>query len=259
MINYDLPLQSEFQDFKHLNQSFLVGAILLSRLINERTDTGWVMEEITRLSLKVGTSDAPQFEILRALRSEGFCGATDYYTYSNSAIETVLRTKKGIPISLAVVVMAIGDQLQIECHGINFPGHFLVKVNELLIDPFTMEPLDGGLMQDWLHQSGASEKDAFKVAKPIDLLLRMLNNLRALAVAQKDFNKALDFSAYQLLLVDEPFVIHLGRIDLWDKAGLPSMAKKEIEFALALSPSQEYKAMLTQRLASLDIGNAKLH
>ena len=259
MINYDLPLQSEFQDFKHLNQSFLVGAILLSRLINERTDTGWVMEEITRLSLKVGTSDAPQFEILRALRSEGFCGATDYYTYSNSAIETVLRTKKGIPISLAVVVMAIGDQLQIECHGINFPGHFLVKVNELLIDPFTMEPLDGGLMQDWLHQSGASEKDAFRVAKPIDLLLRMLNNLRALAVAQEDFNKALDFSAYQLLLVDEPFAIHLGRIDLWDKAGLPSMAKKEIEFALALAPSQEYKAMLNQRLASLDIGNAKLH
>lgn len=259
MINYDLPLQSEFQEFKRLNQSFLVGAILLSRLINERTDTAWVMEEITRLSLKVGISDAPQFEILRALRSEGFCGATDYYTYSNSAIETVLRTKKGIPISLAVVVMAIGGQLQIECHGINFPGHFLVKVNGLLIDPFTMKPLDGGLMQDWLHQSGASEKDGFKVAKPIDLLLRMLNNVRALAVAQEDFNKALDFSAYQLLLVDEPFVIHLGRIDLWDKAGLPSMAKKEIEFALALAPSQEYKVMLNQRLASLDIGNAKLH
>ena len=259
MINYDLPLQSEFQEFKRLNQSFLVGAILLSRLINERTDTAWVMEEITRLSLKVGISDAPQFEILRALRSEGFCGATDYYTYSNSAIETVLRTKKGIPISLAVVVMAIGDQLQIKCHGINFPGHFLVKVNGLLIDQFTMKSLDSGLMQDWLHQSGVPEKDAFKIAKPIDLLLRMLNNVRALAVAQEDFNKALDFSAYQLLLVDEPFVIHLGRIDLWDKAGLPSMAKKEIEFALALAPSQEYKAMLNQRLASLDIGNAKLH
>ncbi|MGY8844085.1 MAG: transglutaminase family protein [Gammaproteobacteria bacterium] len=259
MINYNLPLQSEFQEFKHLNQSFLVGAILLSRLINEHTDTAWVMEEITRLSLKVGISDAPQFEILRALRSEGFCGATDYYTYSNSAIETVLKTKKGIPISLAVVVMAIGDQLQIKCHGINFPGHFLVKVNGLLIDPFTMKSLDSGLMQDWLHQSGVPEKDAFKIAKPIDLLLRMLNNLRALAVAQEDFNKALDFSAYQLLLVDEPFVIHLGRIDLWDKAGLPSMAKKEIEFALALAPSQEYKIMLNQRLASLDIGNAKLH
>lgn len=260
MINYDLPLQTEFQDFKRLNQSCLIGAILVSELLNERINKDWVVEEITRLSLQVRSSEVPPLEILRSLSLEGFSGATNYYAYDNSAIENVLSTKKGIPISLAMIIIAVADKLQVECFGVNFPGHFLVQFNGLLADPFTMQPIGDELMQHWLRQSGLSRKDAFKVARPIDVVLRMLNNLRALAIGQDDFNKALDFSAYQLLLVDDPFPVHLGRIELWAKLGLPSMAKKEIEFALALAaPSPEAESLLAQRLHSLGDWKTTLH
>jgi regulator of sirC expression with transglutaminase-like and TPR domain len=258
-MNYDLPLQPEFKDFKRLNQSCLTGAMLVSQLLNNNTNNVWIIEEIARLSLQVRSSKESPLEILRKLGLEGFSGATNYYTYDNSAIETVLRTKKGIPISLAVVLIAVADELQVECYGVNFPGHFLVQLGELLADPFTMEPISDELTQQWLRQSGLSREDAFKVAGPVDIVVRMLNNLLSLAIGKSDFNKALDFSAYQLLLVDDPFPVHFGRIDLWAKLGLPSMAKKEIEFALALAPSPEAESLLAKRLQSLSDWKKKLH
>ena len=72
---------------------------------------------------------------------EGFSGnVRDYYDPANSYLNRVLEYKVGIPITLAIVHIALGQRLQIPVHGVNFPGHFLVKYgteNRLLIDPFT--------------------------------------------------------------------------------------------------------------------------
>ncbi len=59
---------------------------------------------------------------------EGFSGnVRDYYDPANSYLNRVIEHKVGIPITLAIVHIALGQRLQIPVFGVNFPGHFLVK------------------------------------------------------------------------------------------------------------------------------------
>lgn len=64
----------------------------------------------------------------------------DYYNPLNSNLTYVLLNKRGIPISLASVLMLIGRRLGMNIEGCNFPGHFLAKLNFenniILIDCF---------------------------------------------------------------------------------------------------------------------------
>lgn len=56
-------------------------------------------------------------------------GATeDYYNPANSNLVYVIREKRGIPISLACILMLTGKRLGLEIEGCNFPGHFLARV-----------------------------------------------------------------------------------------------------------------------------------
>lgn len=62
-------------------------------------------------------------------RDLGFAGnVNDYYDPDNSFIHAVLRTRRGIPISLAVLWMELASSVGLRVHGVGFPGHFLVKV-----------------------------------------------------------------------------------------------------------------------------------
>ncbi len=63
-----------------------------------------------------------------------------YYIPENSYINAVLETKQGIPISLSVVMLLLGERLNLPLYGIGMPGHFLVSWSdheeEIFIDPF---------------------------------------------------------------------------------------------------------------------------
>ncbi|MCF8240642.1 MAG: transglutaminase-like domain-containing protein [Melioribacteraceae bacterium] len=64
----------------------------------------------------------------------------NYYDPLNSNIIYVLKEKKGIPISLAIIYMLVGNRLGFEIEGCNFPGHFLSKIEyggkTVLVDCF---------------------------------------------------------------------------------------------------------------------------
>lgn len=51
----------------------------------------------------------------------------DYYSLKNSLINEVLSSKKGIPITLSIVYMAVCHRLGIRLEPVNFPSHFLVR------------------------------------------------------------------------------------------------------------------------------------
>jgi regulator of sirC expression with transglutaminase-like and TPR domain len=60
---------------------------------------------------------------------EGFIGnAEDYYNPHNSYLPAVLRTKRGIPITLTLVYKAVLERLGFLVAGVNAPGHFLAAL-----------------------------------------------------------------------------------------------------------------------------------
>ena len=72
---------------------------------------------------------------------EGFLGdRSRYYNPLNSYLPAVLESRRGIPITLALIYKAVAERVGLEVEGLNSPGHFLLRVRDsrgwLLIDPF---------------------------------------------------------------------------------------------------------------------------
>src|SRR5204863_175398 len=71
----------------------------------------------------------------------GFHGnVKNYYDPLNSFLNQVLDRRTGLPISLAVVAIAVGRRAGLEVAGVGLPGHFVAKAvqdgQEVLFDPF---------------------------------------------------------------------------------------------------------------------------
>jgi regulator of sirC expression with transglutaminase-like and TPR domain len=72
---------------------------------------------------------------------EGYYGNTlDYYSPLNSYLPAVLESRRGIPVTLALVYKAVAAHLNIHVVGLNTPYHFLVEVRDggehMIVDPF---------------------------------------------------------------------------------------------------------------------------
>ena len=76
----------------------------------------------------------------------GFGGnVNNYYDPENSYLNAVLRTRRGIPVSLAVLWMELAQGLGLQVRGVAFPGHFMVKAllpqGQAVLDPLTGQSL----------------------------------------------------------------------------------------------------------------------
>jgi regulator of sirC expression with transglutaminase-like and TPR domain len=59
----------------------------------------------------------------------GFRGNTeDYYDPANSYLPDVLRTRRGMPITLVLIYKCVAEGVGLTVHGVNAPGHFLAAV-----------------------------------------------------------------------------------------------------------------------------------
>lgn len=152
-------------------------------------------------------------EVSRVLfEEEGFRGnRMEYYDPRNSFLNDVIDRRMGIPITLSILYLEVGWRLGIPLHGVNFPGHFLVRYPgeavQLLVDPF-----QNGMVrfedeaQDLLdHVYGGSvrmQPDFLRRADRRDILVRLLSNLKGNYLNRRDDVRAL--SAIERVLIVRP-------------------------------------------------------
>jgi regulator of sirC expression with transglutaminase-like and TPR domain len=130
--------------------------------------------------------------ILKMLYGElGFSGNdVDYYDPRNSFLNEVLDRRTGIPITLAVVVIEVCRRAGIDARGVSFPGHFLVRIVDAFVDPFTGKVLNREDLRT-LHGRVAGEPSdpdprLLEPATNGQILMRMLANLRGVYSARGD-------------------------------------------------------------------------
>jgi regulator of sirC expression with transglutaminase-like and TPR domain len=76
----------------------------------------------------------------------GFVGnVEDYYSPANSYLPEVLRTHRGLPITLTLVYKCVAEGVGLEVQGINSPGHFLAAVRAGDSGPTANSP------GDWIY------------------------------------------------------------------------------------------------------------
>ena len=132
----------------------------------------------------------------------GFAGnVNNYYDRRNSLLPAVLESRRGIPITLAVLYTEIAAHAGLQSQGISFPGHFLVKVHmprgEVVIDPFSGQSLSRDELEERLapyrHQRGAVADDEVPLglflqpAPGREIIARMLGNLKEVHRSHNDW------------------------------------------------------------------------
>ncbi len=244
-------LREALQGFLDAPQDPVEGALIVARIIKPNADVDWAREEIARLADGVqAAGSAPRpFDVVRALAEAGFAGAGErYYERENSVLDHVLKSRRGIPITLGVVFMGVARRLGLEVRGINFPRHFLVAIEDALVDPYAVAPTSVDACRRWLRENRVGEDGAFNIARPEDIVLRMLNNVRMLAQQQGDYSQALDISDYQLLIVPGAYGLYVERADAWLSLNAPEMVVQELERAAERAPDQATKTRLKERI-----------
>jgi regulator of sirC expression with transglutaminase-like and TPR domain len=197
---------------------------------------------------------------------EGFCGnKEDYYDPRNSYLNEVLDRRTGIPITLSVLYLEIGNRLGLRIHGVGMPGHFLTKFfhdgRYVFIDPFNRgETLDERGCRERLAsfygQDFVFDQSFLNAVRKSQILSRLLANLKAIYFSRQDFKKALPIIEKSLLINPDSAMDFRDRGVAHYKMNHLSRAIKDWSRYLELSPSaadrEELKKdinVLVQRIA----------
>ncbi len=183
-------------------------AILLAKEANPILDEHALRRALDGLGaealIRRGLRSTPERDgrILAELLFEelGFQGERDdYYDPNNSYLDKVMLRRKGIPISLSVLTMAIGQRAGMDVEGVGFPGHFLVRVGGpegVYQDPFNEGALlDGhGLSHLAAEFLGTEMERHPSYLEPVDthtITIRMLANLKNAHRRRGDYARAM--------------------------------------------------------------------
>jgi regulator of sirC expression with transglutaminase-like and TPR domain len=175
----------------------------------------------------------------------------DYYNPLNSYLNVVLQHRCGIPITLSILYMRIAFSVNFKLHPVNFPAHFLIKYIlddddvEIIIDPF----YGGRIMDDYSlkalldqffpHQNVALTRSIVEKATVGQVLIRMLNNLKASYYESQDLDKA-EIANEMIVSIDQhnPDAMRDKGLILL-KRGNPIDAVKMLNLYLELDPEAE--------------------
>jgi regulator of sirC expression with transglutaminase-like and TPR domain len=199
-------------------------------------------------------------------RDLGFVGNEgDYYDPRNSFLNDVIERRTGIPITMAVVLMALGRRLGLQIEGVGFPGHFLVRAGGeggLYLDPFNGgQVLDRADLLELARTVIGNPSIARGQLEPVDhrvIAVRMLFNLQQIYERRGDHPKALVVCDRLCDLTDAPF--HLrdrGRhaLALGANAAARDDFRRYLELASGAEDSEKVQEWLRRASATTDVPN----
>ena len=180
----------------------------------------------------------------------GFSGDREHYDDPrNSFLNAVIERRSGIPITLAIVFLEVAAGAGLTAEGVNFPGHFLVRVpvgdgpgaRGLLIDPFhggaiISESDCHHLLRTHLGEDAVLDPAMLATAGKREIIVRMLLNLKRAYVRMRSFPQA---------RVVTELLVHLDPSAITELRDRGLLAYHLEDFAAALRDLQEYLRLAT--------------
>lgn len=142
-------------------------------------------------------------EVLAEVIARSFAYRGDTETYDdiqNADIVKVIERRKGLPVALALLYMQVARDQGWDAEGLNFPGHFLIRV---AIDGarHVVDPFNDGVVRDAADLRELTRKVLGANAQPNpsfydpvpdrQVLLRLENNIRLRLVQRDDWEGAM--------------------------------------------------------------------
>ena len=205
-------------------------ALLIARLEYPYLDASGYLEQLDQMGhvaqrrLDSAPDVADPLKRIELLNSylfdeQGFTGSHEKYDdLRNSLLNAVLDRRTGIPLSLALVYMEVARRAGVRVEGVNFPGHFLLRMPyrtekavhsdaDLIIDPFhggaVLSETDcRRLLRHHVGEGAAFDRRLLMRATKQQIIIRMLVNLKRIYVRMRSFPQGL--AVTQLLLALDP-------------------------------------------------------
>jgi regulator of sirC expression with transglutaminase-like and TPR domain len=269
-------------------------ALAIGQVVDPALDLAAAQSEIDRIAATLKArlpADAGQVHKLRLLNRYffhelGFAGnANDYYDPANSYLSKVLDRRRGIPISLAVLLMEVGQQVGLPLRGVSFPGHFLVKLKvragDLYLDPMTGESLSREQLEERLSEfldamrarSGADETteriapEAFEIAlaraireaSSREIVARMLRNLKGIYHARNDYPHLLEVQNRLVVLLPDANEELRDRGLVYAQLECPRAAAEDLRTYLEREPEAPEAGEIRRTLGMLRDASGRLN
>lgn len=204
--------------------------------------------------------------LLRQLNALGFQQDEQFPLRPHAALlDQVLLRRRGQPLPLAILALELARRLDIALEGVNFPGHFLLRVPgaDYLLDPCGGRRLYPADCRDLLaRQYGAQvtlTADHLQAATPWQMLQRLSRNLRQLH-ADNDQPLAALVDAERVMQLGAPTAAdYVARAILYQRLECPEAERFDLERALLLSDDPVQRLRLSERLGRLPVTGHSLH
>ncbi len=166
----------------------------------------------------------------------GYSGDHDTYDdLQNANLLRVIDRRRGLPVALGILFMHAARSQGWPIMGLNFPGHFLVRMDadgaRAILDPFNEGQVRTAVdLRDLLKATAGSvaelEPGHYQPVSNRDVLLRLQNNIKLRHLSAHDVPKALEvLEAMRLFAPREP--------SLWRETGLLEAHSNNLGAAIA--------------------------
>ncbi|MCW2235457.1 SirB1 family protein [Azospirillum canadense] len=166
----------------------------------------------------------------------GYGGDHDTYDdLQNANLLRVIDRRRGLPVALGILFMHAARSQGWPILGLNFPGHFLVRMDadgaRAILDPFNEGQVRTAVdLRDLLKATAGSaaelEPGHYQPVSNRDVLLRLQNNIKLRHLSAHDVPKALEvLEAMRLFAPREP--------SLWRETGLLEAHSNNLGAAIA--------------------------
>lgn len=148
-------------------------------------DVQGVLDQIDQWGIKLKqriTPDTPPIQRLQLLKhffynELGFGpNPNDFYAPENSYLHQIIENRRGIPISLAILMMELGQQIGLNIRGVSFPNHFMMRISlqqgEIIMDPLNGESLSKNQLQEMLDPYLDAKGYRGELSLPLNVFLR---------------------------------------------------------------------------------------
>ena len=253
--------------------SVLEAAVAVAQDDEPDLDVQGVLAEVDALAERLRRripADAAPLQRLRLLNQYffqelGFAGnVNNYYDRRNSSLPAVLQTRRGIPLTLALLYIEIATQLGLQAQGVSFPGHFLIKLHmprgEVVIDPFSGRSLDREELEERLipfrRDRGLVGDDEaplglFLQAAPArEMVARLLRNLKEIHRSAGDAPRLAAVLQRLVILLPRDWEEHRDLALVLARLGRHRQAADELALYLHHRPGADDAQALYRELAT---------
>ena len=217
----------------------------------------------SRLRMREPDTLATRVQVLRKILYEahGYTGdEKSYDDIQNVNLIRVIERRKGLPISLGILSIVLAEAQGWKIDGLNFPGHFLVRMEEgserIILDPFkSLREMNAAelrlLLKSIIGKEAELSHNYYDAVSRRAILIRLENNLKKRLIEAEEYGMALVVVGAIETFAPKEYRTLFDKGILYAKLGQKSQSIEALENYIARAPDpkdRQHAQILLQQI-----------